>query len=218
MSKDSIIFRDLGLCDYATTYNAMRNFTLSRDTKTPDEVWLLEHPSVFTSGLSAKPCDLINTGDIPVVAIDRGGQVTYHGPGQLIAYILIDLHRHKLSVRKLVSKIEQSTIALLMSYGIAAQRRDNAPGVYIAKQKIASLGLRIKKGCSYHGLSINVNMDLTPFERIIPCGLHDISMTQLSDFVPNIDINTLKPLLIEHLTHQLGYNPETLMHGTTQQN
>ncbi len=218
MSKDSIIFRDLGLCDYETTYKAMRDFTLRRDTETPDEIWLLEHPRVFTSGLSAKPCDLLNTGDIPVVAIDRGGQVTYHGPGQLIAYILVDLHRHKLSVKKLVSKIEQSTIDLLMSYDIAAQRRDNAPGVYTANQKIASLGLRIKKGRSYHGLSINVNMDLTPFERIVPCGLRDITMTQLSEFVPNIDINSLKPLLVEHLSHQLGYNPETLTLYTTQQN
>jgi len=214
MPNDTLIFRDLGLCDYEDTYQAMQRFTLNRDTHTPDEIWLLEHPGIFTTGLSTDTLDLVNTGDIPVVAIDRGGQVTYHGPGQLIAYVLIDLPRHKLGVRELVTKIEQTTINLLMDYGVEAQRRDNAPGVYVANNKIASLGLRIKKGRSYHGLSININMDLQPFNRIVPCGLQGITMTQLSYFSPNIQLNAVKPQLIKHLIQQLGYNPQTVTHRT----
>jgi lipoyl(octanoyl) transferase len=211
----TLIIRDLGLCDYETTYQAMKDFTLGRDEQTPDEIWLLEHPPVFTQGLTSKEKDLLNTGDIPVVAIDRGGQVTYHGPGQVIAYVLIDLPRRNLGVKNLVSRLEQTIIDLIAHYGVSAQRRENAPGVYVNGAKIASLGLRVKKGRSYHGLSLNVAMELEPFARIVPCGLQGIEMTQLCNFVPDISIQSVKQQLITHLLRQLGYNSASTFYETT---
>lgn len=212
MTDSQLIIRDLGLCDYPSTYQAMQRFTLARNEQTPDEIWLLEHPAVFTTGLTTKQEDLLNPAEIPVVAIDRGGQVTYHGPGQLIAYTMIDLPRHKLGVKALVNKLEQSIIDLLGEYDVTALRRDNAPGVYVHGNKIASLGLRVKKGCSYHGLSLNINMDLAPFQRIVPCGLHGIAMTQLGNFAPTATVQTVKRPLIEQLCAHLGYNPASIIY------
>lgn len=160
----------------------MQAFTAERGADTSDELWLLEHPPVFTLGQAGKPEHLLRDIGVPVVKIDRGGQVTYHGPGQLVAYLLIDLARRKLKVRELVTIMEQAVIDLLRDYGIAAERVAGAPGVYVKGEKIAALGLRVRNGCSYHGLSLNVNMDLSPFTAINPCGYSDLRVTQLADF------------------------------------
>lgn len=198
--------RRLGRTDYADTWRRMQQFTAARDMQTADEIWLLEHPPVFTQGLNGKPEHLLNAGDIPIVHTDRGGQITYHGPGQLIAYLLIDLQRRRLGVRALVELMEQSTIALLAGYGIAASGSTKAPGVYVGAHKIASLGLRIRRGCSYHGLALNVDMELSPFTRINPCGQAGLAVTQLRDLgvhdtLPDIS-DTLLQLLLQRLeTH-----------------
>lgn len=185
-TQTSLLTRKLGLVDYIPTWQAMQEFTAARNESTPDELWLLEHPPVYTQGQAGKPEHVLNPGDIPIVQIDRGGQVTYHGPGQLVAYLLLDLKRHKLGVREMVRKIEQSVIDLLAEYGIEAYGKVDAPGVYVLRDgveaKIAALGLRIRNGCSYHGLSLNVNMDLEPFARINPCGYAGLNVTQLADF------------------------------------
>ena len=165
---DSFIVRHLGLRDYESVWREMQHFTDTRSTDTPNEVWLLQHPPVFTLGLNGKREHILDPGDIPIIKCDRGGQVTYHGPGQLIAYLLLDMRRHKFAVKALVSKIEQAVIDLLAEYQIQGQRREGAPGIYVDGAKIAALGLRIRKGCSYHGLSLNVDMDLEPFLRINP--------------------------------------------------
>lgn len=157
----------------------MQHFTQERDETTPDEIWLLQHPPTFTQGQSGKEEYLLNPDDIPVINIDRGGQVTYHGPGQWVVYLLIDLRRRGLGVKQLVNRMEQSIITLLQGYGLEAQLRSGAPGVYIGNAKIASLGLRIKQGRSYHGLALNVDMDLEPFSRIVPCGLSGVSVTDM---------------------------------------
>jgi lipoyl(octanoyl) transferase len=177
-----------GLQDYLTTLSAMRRFTDGRGTDTPDELWLLEHPPVFTLGQAARPEHLLSPGDIPVIQVDRGGQVTYHGPGQLIAYLLLDLRRVGLGVKRLVSLLEQTAIELLGTYGIEATRRPDAPGVYVAEAKIASLGLRVRNGCCYHGLAVNVAMDLEPFRRINPCGYAGLAMTQIADLVAGVSV------------------------------
>lgn len=178
--------RFLGQQAYEPTWAAMQAFTAARDETTPDELWLLEHPPVYTQGQAGKPEHLLNPGQIPVVQIDRGGQVTYHGPGQLVAYVLFDLKRRKLGVRELVRRLEQSVIDLLAGYGITAYGKVDAPGVYVAQgdgeAKIAALGLRIRNGCCYHGLSFNVHMDLSPFHHINPCGYAGLHVTQLADF------------------------------------
>lgn len=174
-----ILLRNLGTVDYQETFDAMRRFTAERNDETDDEIWLLQHPPVFTQGRNGKPEHLLNPGDIPLTPTDRGGQVTYHGPGQLIVYLLIDLRRRQLGVKQFVSLIEQSVIDLLQEYGIKAARRDAAPGVYVNGDKIAALGLRIKRDGSYHGLSLNVDMDLEPFSRINPCGYTDLGVTSL---------------------------------------
>ncbi len=179
MSPPPVLIRRLGLVDYQTAFDEMRHFTEQRSADTPDEIWLLEHPPVFTQGLNGKPEHLLNPGDIPVLQVDRGGQVTYHGPGQLVAYLLLDLRRRKLGVRHVVSAMEQAVIALLADYNIAAEAQREAPGVYVDGNKIASLGLRVRRGCSYHGLSLNVAMDLEPFSRINPCGYQGLNVTQL---------------------------------------
>lgn len=170
--------RFLGLVEYETTWRAMQRFTAERTADTPDELWLVQHPPVFTQGQAGKPEHLLNLTDIPVVQIDRGGQITYHGPGQIIAYLLLDLRRQKLNVRELVRRMEQSVIDLLADHGVTAKGREEAPGVYVGPAKIASLGLKIRHGCCYHGLAFNVEMDLTPFHYINPCGYAGLRVTQ----------------------------------------
>ncbi len=181
-----LVIKPLGRVEYQPTWHAMQSFTAARDETTPDELWLLEHPPVYTQGQAGKPEHVLDPGDIPIVQIDRGGQVTYHGPGQLVAYLLFDLKRHQLGVRDLVRKMEQSVIDLLADYGIESYGKVDAPGVYVQREgmeaKIAALGLRIRNGRSYHGLSLNVNMNLEPFSRINPCGYANLQVTQLADF------------------------------------
>lgn len=174
--------RRLGRVEYEPTWRAMQAFTAERGADTPDELWLVEHPPVFTQGMAGKPEHLLHRGDIPVVQIDRGGQVTYHGPGQAVVYLLLDLQRRRLKVRALVYLMEQAIIDVLAQDGIAAARREGAPGVYVGEAKIASLGLRVRNGCSYHGLALNVDMDLAPFDWINPCGYPGLRVTRMADF------------------------------------
>ena len=181
MLNNKTSVKNLGLTDYRETWEKMKAFTQSRDQSTLDELWITEHAPVFTQGQNGKPEHLLNTGGIPVIQIDRGGQVTYHGPGQLILYCLLDINRLGLGVRKLVTCIEVSIIEFLSRYGVMAIARKDAPGVYVNQAKIAALGLRIRKGCCYHGLSLNIDMDLSPFARINPCGLKDQVVTQMVD-------------------------------------
>ncbi len=176
--------RRRGVVDYAACLADMQPFTDQRGADTPDELWLVEHPPVFTLGLAGKPEHVLDAGDIPVVRCDRGGQVTYHGPGQVVLYALLDLNRAGLGVKALVTTLEQAVIDLLAGLDIAAERRPGAPGVYVAGAKIAALGLRVRRGCCYHGLSLNVAMDLAPFARINPCGYAGLAVTQLRDLAP----------------------------------
>jgi len=192
----------LGQRDYAATWQAMRAFTERRTADTADEIWLLEHPPVFTLGLNGKPEHLLAPGDIPLVKTDRGGQVTYHGPGQLIAYLLLDLKRRGLGVKEMVSRMEQAVIDLLAAEGIEGQRRAGAPGIYVEGKKIAALGLRVRRGCSYHGLSLNVDMDLAPFSRINPCGFEGLQTTQLRELRPGIDKAQVADELLRQLLRQ----------------
>ena len=173
--------RRLGLSDYRDTWDAMKEFTHARDAQTRDQLWITEHAPIFTQGLNGRAEHLLDTGDIPVQQIDRGGQVTYHGPGQLVLYCLLDLNRLGFGVKALVARLEDSVIELLRDYGVEASSRRGAPGVYVGEAKIAALGLRIRKGCCYHGLSLNVDMDLEPFGRINPCGYSGLAVTQLRD-------------------------------------
>lgn len=200
-----LIVRDLGIREYQPVWTAMQDFTDRRDAETKDELWLVEHLPVFTQGQAGKPEHLLATGDIPVVQVDRGGQVTYHGPGQIVAYPLLDLRRKNIGVRQLVRGIENALIAVLKIYGIKAGTRADAPGVYIDGEKIASLGLRIRRGCSFHGLAFNICMDLEPFERINPCGFRDLPVTQLSAF-SKVTPAAVKPVLVRELGRVLGYN------------
>lgn len=172
------VVKHLGLVEYEPTWRAMQRFTAERTASTEDELWLVQHPPVFTQGQAGKPEHLLNLTDIPVVQIDRGGQVTYHGPGQIVAYLLLDLRRWKINVRDLVRLMENSVIDLLATHGVSAAGREDAPGVYVGDAKIASLGLKIKNGCCYHGLAFNVEMDLTPFSYINPCGYAGLRVTQ----------------------------------------
>ena len=181
------LLKYLGRVDYEPTWHAMQTFTATRGPETPDEIWLLEHPPVFTLGLAGKREHILHTTDIPIIPIDRGGQVTYHGPGQVVAYLMLDLKRRGYGVRELVTRMEQTVIDLLATYRVTAQRRERAPGVYIAGKKIAALGLRIKRGMSYHGLALNVDMDLTPFTHINPCGYAGLEATQLKDLGIAVD-------------------------------
>lgn len=176
-----MIVRYLGLQEYTSCWQRMQQFTDTRGPETPDELWCLEHQPVFTQGQAGKAEHLLAPGDIPVVQVDRGGQVTYHAPGQLIIYVLLDLKRHKLGVRQLVSILEQSIVDFLNRFGVSAYPKKSAPGVYVDEQKIASIGLRIRKGCSFHGLALNVDTDLAPFNRINPCGYAGLSMINCSD-------------------------------------
>ena len=178
----SLVVKRLGQVDYAPTFQAMQDFTATRTTETPDEIWIVEHPPVYTLGQAGKPEHILRDVGIPIVKIDRGGQVTYHGPGQVVIYLLLDLARLKIKVRELVTAIEQAVIDLLANYGVTAERRAGAPGVYVGDAKVAALGLRIRNGCSYHGLSLNVDMDLHPFTAINPCGYAGLKVVQTKDF------------------------------------
>lgn len=184
-----LVLRELGVVDYQPTLEAMRRFTDSRNEATADELWLLQHPPVFTQGQAGKPDHLLAPGDIPVVQADRGGQVTYHGPGQWVLYLLLDLRRYSLGVRDLVNLIERSLVMLLGEWDIAGAPRPGAPGVYVAGDKIASLGLRVRRGCTYHGLALNVAMDLEPFSRINPCGYEGLRVTSMQQLLPGEDID-----------------------------
>ncbi|MDQ7990656.1 MAG: lipoyl(octanoyl) transferase LipB [Candidatus Dactylopiibacterium sp.] len=178
---DGLVVRALGRVGYAETFEAQKRFTATRDAATPDELWLLQHPPVYTLGLAGKPEHLLESSDVPLVKIDRGGQITYHGPGQAVVYLLIDLHRRNLKVRELVSLMEQAMLDVLAAHGVAAARREGAPGVYAGEAKIGALGLKISRGCSYHGLSLNVDLDLAPFRRINPCGYEGLRSTSLAE-------------------------------------
>ncbi|MET2854751.1 lipoyl(octanoyl) transferase LipB [Vibrio owensii] len=203
--QHQLVVKRLGRQDYEPVWKAMHEFTDQRTDDTPDEVWLVEHNPVFTQGQAGKAEHLINTGDIPVVQSDRGGQVTYHGPGQLVAYFLINLRRKKLGVRDLVTHIENLVINTLKAYNIDSAARPDAPGVYVDGKKICSLGLRIRKGCSFHGLALNVNMDLSPFLRINPCGYEGMEMVQVSQVGGPEDIEAVEKQLIQELVTLLDY-------------
>jgi len=206
--------RQLGLLPYESTLLAMQRFTDARDELTPDELWLLQHTPVFTQGQAGKAEHLLNPGDIPVVKADRGGQVTYHGPGQLVAYLLLDVRRLGFGVRELVSRIELSLIELLASYGITALAKADAPGVYVDGAKIASLGLRIRNGRCFHGLALNVDMDLEPFRRINPCGYAGMAITQLADQVTRpIELSEVSKRLREQLVKHLDYAQQKTLTG-----
>ena len=201
-----LIVRDLGLVEYQPTLEAMRTLTAERDAGTPDEIWLLQHQPVFTQGQAGKAEHILAAGDIPVIQVERGGQVTYHGPGQLVAYLMLDLRRLGLGVRELVTAMEQSLVDLLASYGVQAAPRADAPGVYVGEAKIASLGLRVRRGCSFHGLALNVDMDMEPFGRINPCGYSGLQMTQLSEQVSApVEMHDVAQRLEQALRQQLGY-------------
>ena len=199
-----ITIRSLGLQPYSDTWDAMRHFTDIRDTQTPDEIWLLQHPPVYTQGQAGKPEHILNKNNIPLVQSDRGGQVTYHGPGQLIAYVLIDLRRRNLGIRTLVCMLERALIHVLHDLGVSSATQSAAPGVYVDHKKIASLGLRVRKGCTYHGLAFNIAMDLTPFLDINPCGYKALEMTQLYDHNKTLTFNQVEAKLKEHLLTQFG--------------
>lgn len=184
MSENTLIIRNFGIQPYPEIWQAMRDFTQQRTPETLDELWLLEHTPVFTQGQAGKAEHILNSRQIPVIQTDRGGQVTYHGPGQLVAYPLLDLNRQGITIRGLVSTLEQIIIAVLANWGINAQSRCEAPGVYVGNCKIASIGLRVKRGCSFHGIALNVAMDLGPFADINPCGFQGLTMTQISQFIP----------------------------------
>ncbi len=201
----NLIIRNCGLTYYTTTLQLMKDFTNRRTPSTPDELWLLEHYPVFTQGQAGKPLHLLNPGTIPVVQSDRGGQTTYHGPGQLVIYLLLDLKRKNLGIKSLITHIEQAIIALLAFYDISGSRKLKAPGVYVNHAKIAALGLRVRRGCSYHGLSLNVSMDLEPFSRINPCGYPDLKVVQMRDFQPSISTTDVAPQLVKYLMHYLSY-------------
>ncbi len=202
--------RRLGRVAHEPTWRAMQDFTAGRAADTPDQLWLLEHPPVYTLGLNARPGHLLDPGDIPVVPIDRGGQVTYHGPGQLVAYTLFDIARRGLGVQALVRELERAVIDLLAEAGVTARARRDAPGVYVDDAKIAALGLRVKRGRSYHGLALNVDLDLEPFTRINPCGHPGMAVTRLADLGIAYDVAEAGERLARHLAQRLGYRIEPI--------
>ena len=207
MYQDKILVRHLGLQPYEPVSQAMHDFTDMRDDTTPDEIWLVEHLPVFTQGQAGKAEHLLMTGDIPVIQSDRGGQVTYHGPGQQVMYVLLNLKRRKLGVRELVTLLEQTVVNTLAEYDIDAHPRADAPGVYVGEMKICSLGLRIRKGCSFHGLALNINMDLTPFLRINPCGYAGMEMTQMRQWVATATPDIIRPVLLKNFLALLNNPP-----------
>jgi lipoyl(octanoyl) transferase len=195
--------KQLGLVDYRESFQAMQNFTQQRDGDTEDELWLLEHKPVFTQGLNGKPEHILNLSDIPIVQTDRGGQVTYHGPGQLVAYVLFDLKRNKIGVREMVTRLEQAIITLLARSGIESEARKDAPGVYVQNKKIASLGLRVKHGACYHGISFNLDMDLSPFKLINPCGYADMEVIDLKGLGVKMSMQEAQQQFVSALSMQM---------------
>lgn len=195
--------RHLGRVEYAPTWRAMQDFTAQRSPDTPDEIWLLQHPPVYTQGQAGKAEHLIAATDIPVVSIDRGGQITYHGPGQIVAYVLVDLRRRGYGIRELVTRLEQAVIEVLATVGVSAERQAGAPGVYVAGAKIAALGLRVKHGCTYHGLALNVDMDLRPFAAINPCGYAGMRVTQCRDLGVGESLPALAQAVERALRHTI---------------
>lgn len=201
-----LVVRKLGQVDYLPTLEAMRKLTAERDASSADEIWLLQHPPVFTQGQAGKAEHVLAAGDIPIVQAERGGQVTYHGPGQLVAYLMLDIRRLNMGVRDLVSAMERALVSVLAEYEVAAAPRPDAPGVYVGAAKIASLGLRIRRGCSFHGLALNVDMDMQPFQRINPCGYAGLQMTQLREHVTaDVSIAEVEARLEIALRQALGY-------------
>jgi lipoyl(octanoyl) transferase len=203
VNSERAVVRNLGRVEYEPIWRAMQAFTAQRTPDTPDEIWLLEHPPVYTQGQAGKPEHLIAATDIPVIPIDRGGQITYHGPGQIVAYVLVDLRRRGYGIRELVTRMEQAVIDLLAAKGISASRLAGAPGVYVDGAKIAALGLRVKHGCTYHGLALNVDMDLGPFAAINPCGYAGMRVTQCRDLGVKGSLNTLGQALTQDLLNSI---------------
>ncbi len=205
MTIPGVLQRELGLVDYEPTLQAMKSLTDSRTPDDPDQLWLLQHPRIFTQGQAGKAEHVLAPGDIPVIQVDRGGQITYHGPGQGVLYLMIDLRRRSWGVRDLVNMIERSLVLLMAEYGIDAAPKPEAPGVYVDGAKIASLGLRVRRGCSYHGLSLNVDMDLEPFGRINPCGYQGLQVTSMARLLPGggVDIDTVGRRLLAIVAAQL---------------
>lgn len=200
----SVLVRQLGCQDYEPVWRKMQEFTAQRNADTEDEIWLLQHEPVFTQGMNGKPEHILNKSTIPVVEIDRGGQVTYHGPGQLIVYCLIDLKRKKFGVRQMVTALEEAVINLLKDEGITAAARKDAPGVYVDKAKVSALGLRVKRGCSYHGLSLNVDMDMAPFKQINPCGYEGLEVTQLKELGVDSSFSDVEQKLLQKICEQFS--------------
>ena len=203
VNGEQVVIRQLGRVEYESTWRAMQAFTAARQADTPDELWVLEHPPVFTQGQAGKPEHLIAATDIPVVPIDRGGQITYHGPGQVVVYVLVDLRRRGYGIRELVTRMEQAVIDLLSAHGVNAARQPGAPGVYVEGAKIAALGLRVKHGCTYHGLALNVDMDLSPFAVINPCGYAGMAVTQCRDRGVCESLPAFGQALVQRLEHAI---------------
>ena len=211
--SSSLVIRHLGLADYEPVWRRMQAFTDSRDENTQDELWLVQHPPVFTQGQAGKAEHVLAAGDIPVIQVDRGGQVTYHGPGQIVAYPLVNLKRKGVGVRDFVNRIEETVIRVLARYGVEGQRIGGAPGIYVAGDKVASLGLRVRRGCSFHGLAFNIRMDLEPFSRINPCGYAGLQVTQLSALA-EVEISDIEIHLVEEFVKLLDYD-EVIQHRET---
>jgi lipoyl(octanoyl) transferase len=201
----SLRIRRLGLADYEPVWRAMQEFTDNRGDGTDDEFWLVEHPPVFTQGQAGKAEHVLSPGDIPVIQVDRGGQVTFHGPGQIVAYPLVDLRRRGMGVKDFVHRIEESIIRVLTHFGVKGERIDGAPGIYVDGDKIASLGLRVRRGRTFHGLAFNIDMDLEPFQRINPCGYAGLKVVQLSALA-EVEFADVENHLVEEFVHQLGYS------------
>jgi lipoyl(octanoyl) transferase len=209
MSAHTARLRDLGRRPYAPVWRAMQAFTDARDAETEDELWLVEHDPVFTLGQAGKPEHVLMAGDIPVIHVDRGGQVTYHGPGQIVLYPLLDLRRLKVGVKEYVCRVEQAMIDTLADWNIQAVRRDGAPGVYVNDAKIGALGIRVRRGCTFHGLAFNIAMDLEPFRRINPCGYAGLQVTSMVDLGGPSGLDAVKPVLIDHIARQFGLDIQT---------
>jgi lipoyl(octanoyl) transferase len=203
-----IVWRRLGLQEYRPAWEAMQRFTDGRGRDTPDEIWTLQHPPLFTLGQAGRPGHILDPGDIPVIRSDRGGQVTYHGPGQIVAYVLLDLRRAGIGIKRLVQRLEQSVIDLLSDYAIPAEPMAGAPGVYVDGRKIASLGLRVRRGCSFHGLSLNCDLELEPFRRIDPCGHPGLEVTRIVDLAPVLSLEKVERALVQRIAERLGAEVE----------
>lgn len=203
--NNTLIVRNLGLRDYEPVWREMEAFTRERDADTVDELWFVEHPPVYTQGVGGRAEHVIDPHDIPVIRTNRGGQVTYHGPGQIVAYVLFDIRRKKINIKQLVNYLEQAVIELLEEYGVAAEARADAPGVYVDGNKISALGLRVSRGCSYHGLALNVDADLKPFDWINPCGYHGLKVTRMRDLGIADGHEVVREKLGRILAGQMGY-------------